>query len=396
MKTVFASSFTVAALCAASVPAFAGAPLYQFDDGTSISALCSARVEFNDNIYLRSSDKDSDVILHLIPGLELSKGSKDAQSSIKFTVTEDLSMYMDDDENNYQATHVNAAYSYAGARLSGTIAAGFDMNQNTTSRDIKAGDMIEYYTYYAKAIGSYKIGEKVSVTSGFSWNGTAYQDHRDSYNDRETYSVPVSVYHSVLTEKLRAGLSYEYRYTDLAANGRERSLGTNPGYQQVHFFGVSAVGEVTEKLTVDGRVGYTTSDYSRRTTGNNDDRENTLGLNAAFNWAATEKTSVRLALSRDFEISGNGDDITSTGVALTANHRMDTHWSFNAGLDYRNDDYNNYDRKDDVYTARVGANYNVNEYLNIAASYSFQWDDSNYSNSEYTKNLVSLSLNFRY
>lgn len=138
MKTVFASSFTVAALCAASVPAFAGAPLYQFDDGTSISALCSARVEFNDNIYLRSSDKDSDVILHLIPGLELSKGSKDAQSSIKFTVTEDLSMYMDDDENNYQATHVNAAYSYAGARLSGTIAAGFDMNQNTTSRDIKA------------------------------------------------------------------------------------------------------------------------------------------------------------------------------------------------------------------------------------------------------------------
>ena len=105
---------------------------------------------------------------------------------------------------------------------------------------------------------------------------------------------------------------------------------------------------------------------------------------------------MRLALSRDFEISGNGDDITSTGVALTANHRMDTHWSFNAGLDYRNDDYNNSSRNDDVYTARVGANYNVNEYLNIAASYSFQWDDSNYSDSEYTKNLVSLSLNFRY
>ena len=396
MKTVFASFFTVAALCAAAVPAFAGAPLYQFDDGTSISALCTARAEFNDNIYLRSSDKDSDVILHLIPGLELSKGSKDSQSSIKFTVTEDLSMYMDDDENNYQATHVNAAYSYVGARLSGTIAAGFDMNQNTTSRDIKVGDMIEYYTYYAKAIGSYKIGEKVSVSSGFSWNGTAYQNHRDSYNDRETYAVPVNVYHSVLTEKLRAGLSYEYRYTDLAANGNERSDGKNPGYQQVHFFGVSAVGEVTEKLTVDGRVGYTTSDYSRRTTGNNDDRENTLGLNAAFNWAATEKTSARLALSRDFEISGNGDDITSTGVGLTVNHRMDTHWSFNAGLDYRNDDYNNRDRKDDVYTARVGANYNVNEYLNIAASYSFQWDDSNDSDSEYTKNLVSLSLNFRY
>ncbi|MGN0834430.1 MAG: outer membrane beta-barrel protein [Candidatus Spyradosoma sp.] len=392
MKTVFASSFTLAALCAAAVPAFAEAPLYQFDDGTSISALCSVRADFNDNLYLTSSDKTSDVILHLVPGLELSKGGKDAQSSFKFTVKEDLSMYMDEDQNNYQATHVNAAYSYAGARLNGTIAAGFDMNQNTTSRDVR-GELIEYYSYYAKALGSYKIGEKVSVSSGFSWNGTTYQNHRDQYNDRESYSIPLSVYHSVLTEKLRAGLSYEYRYTDLAAYKGQNG---NPGYQQVHFFGVSAVGDVTEKLTVDGRIGYTTSDYNRRTTYGNDGRENTLGMNAAFNWAATEKTSARLALSRDFEISGNGDDITSTGIALSVNHRMDTHWSFNAGLDYRNDDYNDSSRKDDVYTARVGANYNVNEYLNVAASYSFQWDDSNWSTSEYTKNLVSLSLNFRY
>lgn len=400
MKNTFGRLLTVAALGAAAAPAFADAPLYQFDNGAAISLLCTGTVQFNDNIYLNTSDKDSDVILKLIPGLQLSKGGEKTESSLNLTVKEDLSMYMSDDENNYQGTHANFKYTYAGARLNASVSAGFDMNQNTTSRDNRtvagqAGELVRYYSYYARAVGTYKIGEKVWVNSGFSWNGTTYDNHRDSYNDRQTYAIPVGIYHRVLTEKLRAGLSYEFRYTDLAANNVQRKKRENPGIQQVHFFGVSAVGEVSEKVTVDGRIGYTTSDYSRRTVGD-EDRENTLGFNGGVNYAATEKTSFRLAFNRDFEIAGNGQSITSTGVALSANHRMDSSWSFYGSIDYRRDDYTDYDRCDDVYTLSAGANYNINDYLGVSASYSFQWDDSDYVDSSYTNNIVTLSLNFRY
>lgn len=398
MKNKLGGIFTVAALSAAALPAFADSPLYQFSDGTAVLALCSASAQFNDNIYL-TRDKDSDVILTLTPGLEIVKGGENSESSIKFTVKEDLVMYMSDDGNNYQATHAHFAYNYAGSRLNASLTAGFDMNENATSRDSGLargeGELVRYYTYYARANGSYQMTEKVSVSSGLSWSGITYDNHKDSYNNRQTYVIPLGLYHKVITEKLRAGLSYEYRYTDLAANQAQKKAGTNPGIQQVHFFGVSAVGELDEKVSVDGRIGYTTSDYHRRTVGDED--ESTLGFNIAANYKfPNDRTTARLALNRDFEIAGNGQDITSTGVALTLNHSIDTQWSANAGVNYRRDDYNNYDRCDDVYTLSVGANYQINDWVGVSGSYRFQWDDSDLDSMRYTNNIVTLSLNFRY
>lgn len=390
--------FTIAALSAAALPAFADAPLYQFSDGTTLSALCFASAQFNDNIYL-TRDKDSDVILTVTPGLELKKGGEDSESSFRFTVKEDLVMYMNDDGNNYQASHVHFAYNYAGSKLNASLTAGFDVNENSTSRDSGyargEGELVRYYSYYTRANGTYKLGEKVSVSSGFSWNGLSYDNHKEYYNDRQTYAIPVSLYHSVITEKFRAGLSYEYRYTDLAASKNQKKAGTNPGIQQVHFFGVSAVGELTEKVSVDGRIGYTTSDYHRRTVGDQD--ESTLGFNIAANYAfPNDHTTARLALNRDFEIAGDGQDITSTGVALSLSHRIDSQWTANAGVNYRRDDYNNYDRCDDVYTLSAGATYKINDWVSVNGSYRFQWDDSDLDSMRYTNNVVTLSLNFRY
>ena len=199
-----------------------------------------------------------------------------------------------------------------------------------------------------------------------------------------------------LTEKLRGGLTYEFRYTDLAATTVQAAYGKNPGCQQVHFFGLSAIGDVSEALSANVRIGYTTSDYSRRTVGSGDERENTLGFNGALTYRVSEKTSATLAFNRDFEIAGNGDSITSTGVALSANHRMSDKWTANAAVDYRCDDYNDYHRRDDVYTLSAGANYSINDNLGVSARYSFQWDDSTMESMRYTNNIVTLSLNFRY
>lgn len=397
MKNKLGGIFTIAALSAAALPAFADSPLYQFSDGTALYALCSASAQFNDNIYL-NRDKDSDVILTVTPGLEIAKGGEKSESSVKFTVKEDLVMYMNDDGNNYQATHAHFIYRYAGSKLNASVAAGFDAHETSTSRDSYytrgEGELVRYYTYYARTNGSYKLTEKVSVSSGFSWTGTTYDNHKEYYNDRQTYAIPLNLYHSVITEKFNAGLSYEYRYTDLSASNQQKGW-FNPGIQQVHFFGVSAVGELSEKLSLDGRVGYTTSDYSRRTS--DDDRESTLGLNIAANYKfPNDRTTARLALNRDFEIAGNGEDITSTGASLNLNHRVDSQWSLNSGLSYRRDDYNDRDRCDDIYTASVGANYQINDWVGVNGSYRFQWDDSNEDSMRYTNNIVTLSLNFRY
>ena len=382
------------ALVCTATSAFAEAPLYRFEDGSSISALLSGSVAYNDNIYLAHKGKKGDTILTVSPGLEFLMGNIESESSLRLTVKDDIVFYMDETDNNSNLPHANLNYVFNGSKLRATVDAGADYVMTTSSRDYRDGQLVRYWYYYGNVLGTYGLSERLSVTSGFKWNGTTYTRGEDRYNDRQVYAIPVSLYHTV-TEKLKAGLSYEYRYSDLAANDNQKGK-YNPGCQEVHFFGVTATGDVTDKLDIDGRIGYTTSDWSRRNTSSNNDRTSTMGMGVSARYKVTDKTTTSLNLSRDFEIAGDGQGITSTGVQLSASHRLDDKWSLNALAAYKNDNYNSGNREDDVWTAQVGCSYRFSEALSFNASYRFQWDDSNDSTMSYTDNVVTLSLNFRY
>ncbi len=379
-----------------AIPAFADPPLYQFDETSSVSALCSASMTYNDNIYLEHAGKDSDVIWTISPGIEFLKGGESSESSFRVTYTEDLIMYSDNSKNDSQDAHVEAVYSFAGSKLKASVAVGFDQYMNTTNRDAVYGKLIRYHRWYGRALGTYDVTEKISVMSGFKYYGQRYDNSRNEYNDRESYAIPLNIYHSVLTEKIKAGLSYEYRYTDVASNRNNRSAGKAPGYQEVHFIGLTATGDFTEALTLDGRIGYTSSQYHRRTINHGNDSSNTLGMALSAAYKASEKTLATLLVSREFEIAGDANSITSTGAQVGLLHTFTSRLTGDASFAYRQDDYDESTRCDDVYTVTVGARYSLNEYLALSASYSFQWNDSNRTACEYTDNKLTLALHFRY
>ncbi|MCD8299363.1 MAG: outer membrane beta-barrel protein [Opitutae bacterium] len=382
-----------------SVPAFADGPLdgalYNFGDVGALSLLCSVEARYNDNIYLESSSKNGDVIWTFSPGLELELGGSESESKFRISYIEDLILYTSNSKNNSQDSHLAISYNYTGSKFKATVAAGYDQQVNTSNRDRSTrGHLIRYQTYYARALGTYDITEKVSIMSGFKWDGRRYDSQRYYYNDRETYAIPVNLYHSILTEKIKAGISYEYRYTDLAGAGKDN--GKNPGYEQVHFIGLTATGDFTDALTLDGRIGCSTRDYNRRTTGSGNTSHSTLSLMLNANYKVTEKTTADLRVSRDFEIAGDASSITSTGIQLGVAHVFSSKWMGNVSIAYRQDDYDYSNRCDDVYTLSVGAHYNINDYLSASASYSFQWNDSNGSYWDYTDNIISLAISFRY
>ncbi len=381
----------LSAVVGITAPALAVEHLYDFDETAYLSVFCTASVKFDDNIYLNrtSEEKAGDLIWSITPGIELFKGG--TESNFKFSVSEQFSVYTVRPHNNSQSTHVSAAYNFTGSKLNATVAAGFDQISSTSNRE-KAhdGKLVRSHNIYARAIGEYSITEKVSVMSGFKWVSKTYDNYRDSYNDRETYSIPVSLYHSVVTEKVKAGISYEYRYVDL----RSCAASTYPGYQQVHFIGVTAKGDFTDALTLNGRIGYTSSEYFRRGSGNYSNE--TLGLGLSATYKISEKTNVVVSASRDFEISGDGSGIVSTGAMIRLNHTLNEHWSGHTSISYRRDDYERSSRADDTYTYSLGVSYKVNSHWAVSATYRFQWNDSNRSSSEYTDNSVTLALHFRY
>ncbi len=397
MKTILntiAISFALAGSAFAESPLV---PLPVLGEEAGIRALLNASVAYNDNIYLQDKHAKADTIFTISPGAEFSTGET-GRNKATFRFIENILFYMDEDDNNRALENLDFTFSHGaeGDKLRCSVAAGFHHNQASSSRESQTpGHMTRSYNYYGNAIASYKVGEKTSVRSGFKWNGTTYDNSaaRDAYNDRQQYAVPLYLYYAV-TEKLNVGLSGEYRYVDLASSGRNRELGSHPGIEQVWFFGLSAEGRAWEKLSLNGRIGYTHSDYSRRTT-YSDGSKSSLGASITANWRATEKLATALTVDRDFDIGGAGESILSTGVSLSGDYKINDFWSANASLSYRYDDYQSYSREDNLYTFRVGAAYAFNEYASAYANYLFSVDDSQ-GGQDYTNNVVTVGISLRY
>ena len=401
MKTVLnalAISFALAGTASAASPLI---PLPAISEEAGIRALLNASVAYNDNIYLEDKHEKADTIITLSPGAEFSSGET-GRSKMTLRFIENILFYMDETDNNRALENVDFTFSHGeeGDKLRCSVAAGFHHNQVSSSRESQtAGEMTRSYNYYGNAIASYKVGEKTSVRSGFKWNGTTYDNSRAryNYNDRQQYAIPLYLYYAV-TEKLNVGLSGEYRYVDLASSGSNRESGKKPGIEQVWFFGLSAEGHAWEKLALNARVGYTHSDYSRRTYADNVGSKGSLGASISANWRATEKLVTALTVDRDFDVGGAGESILSTGVSLSGDYKIDDFWSANASISYRYDDYQKQDRDDDLYTFRIGGTYAFNEYASAFAHYTFSLDDSTGSQSgqDYKNNIVTVGVSFRY
>lgn len=399
MKSILSKLAVSFVLSGVAVSAYAGAPLIPLPivwEDAGIHALANASVAWNDNIYLADTDEDADTIITISPGLEFTSGDE-GRSRATLRFVENFVFYTDNSDNDKALENIDFTFNHGGEgdKLKLAAAAGFHHNQSASSRESATrGSMTRSYNYYANAILSYKLGEKTSVRSGFKWNGLSYQNHREYYNDREQYAIPLYLYYAV-TEKLNVGLTAEWRYVDLAASKNNRAKGTNPGTQQVWFFGLSAEGNAWEKLSLKGRIGFTTSDYSDRTI-DNVDGKNSLGASITADYKATEKLSTALTFSRDFELGGAAESILSTRVKLGAKYRITDLLTADASLGYCLDDYQYSDRDDDIWTFSVGASYAINDYTSAYANYSLAVDDSNAQGSDYKNNIITVGISFRY
>lgn len=373
-------------------------PLPGLGEDAGIHGLLNASVAYNDNIYLSETDEDADTIFTISPGLELVTG-EESRSKMSLRFVENILFYMDATENNRALENLDFLFTHGGEgqKLKLTVAAGFHHNQSASGRDTYTkGMMTRSYNYYANGLISYKLGEKTSIRSGFKWTGLSYENSTAKYyyNDRQQYTVPLYLYYAV-TEKLNAGLSAEYRYVDLSTSGMNRATGKTAGTEQVWFFGLSAEGNAWEKLSLSGRIGVTTSDYSDRTIDTLDGRD-TFGMSITADYQATEKLSTALTLNREFDLGSAAEGILATGVTLSGNYRINDFWAANASLSYRLDDYLASAREDDIYKATVGASYAINEWASAYANYSLAIDDSNVKGSDYTNNIVTVGISLRY
>ncbi|WP_035691403.1 outer membrane beta-barrel protein [Azospirillum halopraeferens] len=157
--------------------------------------------------------------------------------------------------------------------------------------------------------------------------------------------------------------------------------------------GAGVAADLTGLITGEAFVGYLRREFDSAALGDVDG----LAFGGRLNWAVTELTAVTGTVSRHVretraaQGARSASSYTRTVYALGVDHELLRTVMLNGRLQYRTDDFNGIDRFDEVYTAGVGATYQVNRYLYVTGGYTFETRESDTA-AGYDDNLFFLRL----
>ena len=95
---------------------------------------------------------------------------------------------------------------------------------------------------------------------------------------------------------------------------------------------------------------------------------------------------------RTEEATSSGSFKNVTDYAVRWNHQWRERLSSQAGLFYADEDYGNSSRDDDRFTLGLRADYQIRRWLSLGISYTYDDNDSNQNQFDYTRNLYRFLI----
>jgi predicted porin len=382
-------------------------PLVSIGDNADIFFNGSSSVQWSSNIFRAEDDEKDDLVWTLTPGLEFNLGRGASNADLSVITRYEIRRYADLGELDTELFSIEANGSYQTSRLDLSGSAYFREQKSTTGDVNRPGldDLIESDKTGGRLNGEYRFSPKFSFGAGIHYDETEYKEgFEDDFADRERFSIPLDVFYE-LTPKVDLSAGYTYSETDV--DGRITQLlapsppfapGTiirraiNPYTTEDHFFNIGARGNLLPKLTGFFKVGYRLRDTDRP----GDDEESTLGLDADLTWAATPKLTNRLALSRDFGVSGEGISSEDTSIELSSSYSINSFYAASAFVDYTLRDYMQIDEDENQYRIGARLNYTPNQYWRFSGGYTYSENDSDRAFRSYEDHTIDFTASLRY
>ncbi|MDR3229492.1 MAG: hypothetical protein LBT53_08820 [Puniceicoccales bacterium] len=411
IKKLIQSAALLSFLTGGGLVANADSPLLQLGENSSAYVFADAGLTWCDNIFYASNGqhKVDDFVYFLAAGVVGDVG-KDGSHHLNFSFKETFSNYVDNDDLNSQLANFSVSYSYdpqKKLRL-GLFASFTQFAQNDNVLQYDSGspeylrDLIRRDQYYVSADINYQISSRVSADIGFNYYNEHFRNHRDVFNDRQTFSIPVSVFYQV-TEKHHLGLSYSWSHTEISRTSPYNNY--DPGAQDSHFFGISTKGALTSKLTLRGNAGVGFQSFSGRgwltTEGYYhipNDAHSTANFTLVLDYSA-DKYRLALSSGRNFNLGGQAQSYTNTHVRLNATTYLSLHWYLSAYAAYYYQEYSKTAQHkggdDNLVSAGINLSFLPNRYWRLGAGYTHIRDVSNRIR-DFSSNSITLSATLKY
>jgi len=360
------------------------APFLAIGDGAELFATGTLGVRADDNIFL-SANATSDTIFDINPGLTLEFG-KNADLKGSLSLVEAFANYTDRSALNTNLLSADFSAKFDDGKTKLGFSAGFhELNQNTVDArptNTTGGFLVRRDQFQVGADGEVEVSQITSVAAAVRFEHMNYK--RAGYGDFDELKVPINFYYK-WTPKTDLSLGYAY-------SNYQTQIGQD---SNDHFISVGMRGELLPLLKGEIKIGVDTRNISG--SGSKTD----LGLDANATYEYSPKTKFTFNLGNNHSTSPSGSQQKNLSFGSSATVEIDSAWSVNAGLNWRNIAYARFGtsgpHEDDYLEGTVGANYTVNSWVKINAGYTYRNNSTNNKNgSEFTGNVFSLSASLRY
>lgn len=352
------------------------------DSGFYINPYVGLAVGRDDNLFLSPANEKSSTLLVFSPGFVLD--ARREQSIFVLKYQGQAGRYPQSDDDNYVDHTARATFDTAFDRRN-FLRLGVDLIRShdprgSTDRPIAGRpDIYELVSpHVTYAFGAPGARGRVEVYAAHA--DKRYQNNRATtrFSDRETTEAGAAVYVRVAPRTYVLG---EVRHTEISydipspADGEERRYYAGVSWEATAAtVGTLKVGRLERKFDVGGE-------------------DSASSWEGIITWSPRTYSKFDFYTSRQTnEATGLGRFILSSIGGVSWNHAWSSVLSTGVDLKYQKDEYQGFDRRDEIRSIGLRAGYKFRRWLTIGAEYTHTNRDSNIGIFEYDKNLYLLSL----
>ena len=337
-----------------------------------------AGVTFDDNVFLSSSDEESDVITNIDLILSL-KNSDEATNSWVLTYIPSFKYYSEGTLSDGVDHNLNAGFSKVLPKTQ--IDLGVDYGAISGSNRYAAGQ-IDKTTYGADIAISHILTGKTRADLDLNMRS---DDYDGALTGRDRYSARLSWLYQ-WSGKINLGPYVGYEYTDVERFNDHKAVS----------YGLSFEYQALAKTSFNGHVGGETRSFDG--SGQSDKTSATFKFGTRHQYSG--KTSFDAAIYRNVRPSygANNDSFTSTGVYIGTSYAATERLKLRSRFNFERDDYfgptSNSGDDNDYFSFSLGGDYAMPCGVKLGADVTFREKNAENGASDFSNTLFQVDATY--
>ncbi|MEM9122743.1 MAG: outer membrane beta-barrel protein [Pseudomonadota bacterium] len=350
----------------------------------------SVTATYEDNIFADEDDEESDTIIRTRPGIQAR--SKWSRHELRAGADFRANSFLDNSEQDTAEYGADASLLLDISRRANLrVGAAFDRLTVDRADPEEAGreDPEELDQLRGNVVASYRFN-RLGIAVEAKASDISFVDELDEDSDRQEYEIAPKVSYE-FSPALSGFVEPFYRVRDFD-NDRDAGGIDRDSDVRGAFVGVSY--DLTEILYGDTSIGYFDTEFA-------DDRfdnETGVSVRSRTTWNITPLTTLKGTVSRENLITNepNSSSRTRFLVGAEAQHELRRNVLVGAKASFFQDDFTDDDREDDNLTFEATADYLVNRYASIAASWDITDRDSSQDGTSFTRNRFLIGIRTKF